>query len=188
MTKRRMGTRPHHTFWTADGIALIEAYQAKHHIPSFSATAETLVRLGLERSPGEILEPIIVSTIRQELAKRLDRLLNLLVYDIVETGVTQRLAGAAVRDIGRLKQDDPERYDKIKAAAITDTRRHLARDPIGRVIAELSMELAGRGPQSGASTGAEEGQDDGNREDELPHAGDEGAADAQTGSTVLHLP
>src|ERR687885_2136426 len=137
MTKRRMGTRPHHTFWTPEGIALIEAYQAQHHIPSFSATAETLVRMGVERSPAEILEPIIVSTLRHELAKHLDRLVNLIVYDIIETGVAQRLAGAAVRDLGRLKQDDPARYDRIKAAALTDARRTLARTNIERVLQEL---------------------------------------------------
>ena len=188
MTKRRMGTRPHHTFWTPEGIALIEAYQAQHHIPSFSATAETLVRMGVERSPAEILEPIIVSTLRHELAKHLDRLVNLIVYDIIETGVTQRLAGAAVRDLGRLKQDDPERYDKIKAAAIVDTRRRLARDKIGSVLADLYTELLGSGAGASPANGAQQVTADGDPEGELPPAGAAGGADDPEGGAVLHLP
>jgi hypothetical protein len=46
-----------------------------------------------------------------------------------------------VRDLGRLKHDDPERYENIKAAAIADTRRRLARNTIGRVVADLYAEL-----------------------------------------------
>ena len=172
MTKRCMGTRPHKTFWTPTAVHAIETYQAQHQIPSFSATAETLVRMGLEHSPAEILAPIIVSTLRQEFGRQIERVIQLIVYDIIETGVAQRLAGAAVRDIGRLKQDDPERYDRIKAAAITDARRTLARTHIDQVIRELY----------------------GSREGELPPARDDGAAAGQgdegraTGGKVLHLP
>src|SRR5918912_2209949 len=137
MVKRRTGTRPHKTMWTFDTVQRIDAYRAQHRIPSFSATAETLVRLGLEHSPAEIIAPIIVSTIRQEVSRQIERVVKLIVYDIIETGVAQRLAGAAVRDIGRLKQDDPQRYDRIKAAAITDARRTLARTHIDQVIREL---------------------------------------------------
>jgi hypothetical protein len=45
MPKRRMGSRPIRTNWTAAAVTLIEAYQATHQIPSFSAAAETLVRM-----------------------------------------------------------------------------------------------------------------------------------------------
>jgi hypothetical protein len=172
MVKRRTGSRPHKTMWTLDTVQRIDAYQAQHQIPSFSATAETLVRMGLEHSPAEIIAPIIVSTIRQEFSRQIERVIQLIVYDIIETGVAQRLAGAAVRDIGRLKQDDPERYDRIKAAAITDARRTLARTHIDQVIRELY----------------------GSREGELPPAGDDRAADGQgsegraASGEVLHLP
>jgi hypothetical protein len=77
-----------------------------------------------------------------------------------------------VRDIGRLKQDDPARYDRIKAAAITDARRTLARTHIDQVIRELY----------------------GSREGELSPTGDGSAANGQggeggaAGSEVLHLP
>jgi hypothetical protein len=141
MTKRRMGTRPHKTFWTAEGTALIEAYQAQHLIPSFSAAAETLVRLGLQQSPTEVITPVIATAIRKTIHSELERLIKLQIYAIVEAGIAQRFAAAAVRDLGRLKHDDPARYDDIKAAAIADTRRRLARDNIGRVVADLYAEL-----------------------------------------------
>ena len=137
MTKRRMGTRPHKTFWTTDTVKRIEAYQAQHQIPSFSATAETLVRMGLEQSPAEIVAPIIVSTMRQEFSRHFERVIKLLVYDLVETGMARRLAGAAVRDVGRLKQDDPERYDKIKEAAWKEARQMLQRTRIEQVLRDL---------------------------------------------------
>src|SRR5918998_1127382 len=120
MAQRRKGTIPQRVRLTQQTSDLIDAYQEQHRIPSFSATVEVLVRQGLAQSPAEILAPIIVSTLRQEFARGLDRVIKLIVYDIIETGVAQRLAGAAVRDIGRLKQDGPERYDRIKQAAITD--------------------------------------------------------------------
>ena len=44
-----------------DTIALIDAYQVQHQIPSFSAAAEALVRLGLQQSPTEIITPIVTS-------------------------------------------------------------------------------------------------------------------------------
>ena len=169
MARRRKGTVPHRTMWTLETVARIEAYQAQHRIPSFSATAETLVRMGLERSPAEIIAPIIVSTMRQEFSRQMERVVKLIVYDIIETGVAQRLAGAAVRDIGRLKQDDPARYDRIKAAALTDARRTLARTNIERVLQELY----------------------GDREGELHPARADGTAGGEedaAGSEVLHLP
>jgi hypothetical protein len=169
MAQRRKGTIPQRVRLTQHTTDLIDAYQEQHRIPSFSATVETLVRMGLERSPAEILAPIIVSTVRRELASGIERMIKLIVYDIIETGVAQRLAGAAVRDIGRLKQDDPERYDKIKTAAITDARRMLARTNIDKVLQELY----------------------GDREGELHYpwdadrqGGEGGAADRE----VLHLP
>ena len=141
MTKRRMGTRPHKTFWIAEGTALIEAYQAQHHIPSFSAAAETLVRLGLQQSPTEVITPVVATAIRKTIHTELERLIKLQIYAIVEAGIAQRFAAAAVRDLGRLKHDDPERYENIKAAAIADTRRQLARNNIGRVVADLYAAL-----------------------------------------------
>ncbi len=172
MAQRRKGTIPQRVRLTQQTTDRIDAYQDQHHIPSFSATVEVLVRQGLAQSPAEILAPIIVSTLRQEFSRQIERVIQLIVYDIIETGVAQRLAGAAVRDIGRLKQDDPERYDRIKAAAITDARRTLARTHIDQVIRELY----------------------GSREGELPPARDDGAADGQgskgraAGGEVLHLP
>ncbi len=165
MAQRRKGTLPQRVRLTQQTTDFIDAYQEQHRIPSFSATVETLVRMGLEQSPAEILAPIIVSTMRQEFNRHIERVIKLIVYDIIETGVAQRLAGAAVRDIGRLKQDDPERYDKIKAAAITDARRTLARANIERVLQELY----------------------GDREGELHQAREDSGEGRTPGSEVLHL-
>jgi hypothetical protein len=190
MAQRRKGTLPQRVRLTQSTVDRIDAYQEQHSIPSFSATVETLIRMGLERSPAEIIAPIIVSTFRHEFSRQVERLVKLIVYDIIETGVAQRLAGAAVRDIGRLKQDDPERYDRIKAAAIADTRRRLARDNIGRVIEHLYTELAGSAGEREDASGEQMVRTDGDREGELSvgreaHGeDDEGRA---AGGEVLHL-
>src|SRR5918997_4519647 len=143
MVKRRKGTIPQRIMLTQATVDRIDAYQAQHQIPSFSAAAETLLRIGLDESPAEILAPIIVSTLRAAVHRELQRLIQLQLYTAIEAGVAQRFAAAAVRDIGRLKHDDPERYDNIKAAAIADTRRRLLRDNIGKVVADLYTELVG---------------------------------------------
>src|SRR5688572_23452950 len=129
MPKRRMGTRPQHTYWTPEGIAMIEAYQAKHRIPSFSAAAETLVRLGLDKSPGEILEPIIVSTIRQAVHRELERLVRVQIHTALEAGMARQFAAAALRDIGRMMTDEQrksnsgrDRHFRIKAHITKETR------------------------------------------------------------------
>ncbi len=147
MVKRRKGTIPQRIMLTQATVDRIDAYQEQHQIRSFSAAAETLLRIGLDESPAEIVAPIIVSTMRQEFNRHFERVIKLIVYDIIETGVAQRLAGAAVRDIGRLKQDDPERYDRIKQAAITDARRTLARTHIDQVLRELYGEHNDAGHQ-----------------------------------------
>ena len=139
--QRRKGVRPHRTLWTEEAVQIIDAYQAQHQIPSFSAAAETLVRLGIQQSPTEVITPIVTSAVRHAVHRELDRLIRLQIYTAIEAGIGQRLAGAAVRDLGRLKQDDPERYEKIKAAAIADARRRLARNSIGEVVADLYAEL-----------------------------------------------
>ncbi len=139
--QRRKGVRPHRTLWTEEAVQIIDAYQAQHQIPSFSAAAETLVRLGIQQSPTEVITPIVTSAVRHAVHRELDRLIRLQIYTAIEAGIGQRLAGAAVRDLGRLKQDDPECYEKIKAAAIADARRRLARNSIGEVVADLYAEL-----------------------------------------------
>ncbi len=145
MTRRRIGTIPHRTMWTPETIALIEDYQRQHHIPSFSAAAETLVRLGAHQSPAAVLTPVVTSAIRQAVQRELARLIKLQVYTAIEAGIAQRFAAAAVRDVGRLKQDDPERFTRIREAAIADTRRRLHRDNISAIIADLYAELISDG-------------------------------------------
>ena len=113
----------------------------EHNIPSYSATVETLVRLGLEQSPGEVLAPIIVSTMRREFNAQVNRLAKLLAYNIVETGQARLIASAALRDIGRLKQDDPERHTLIKEAARKEARHLLDRRRISQLLDGLDWKL-----------------------------------------------
>ncbi len=139
--QRRRGTIPHRTYWSADAVALIDAYQADHQLPSFSAAAEVLVRLGLQHDLPAILTPVLIRSLRQTVSEGIARLLKLQVYTAIEAGIAQRFAAAAVRDVGRLKQDDPARFQRIREAAIADTRRRLHRDNISAIIADLYAEL-----------------------------------------------
>lgn len=130
----------------------IDDYQERHQIPSFSAAIETLVRIGLEQSPGEILAPIIASTVRREVTRSMERLIKLQLYTAIEAGIGQRLAGAAVRDIGRVKKDEHERYQCIREVAMRETRKRLGRNMIGEVVAELYADFVPDVPEAGQET------------------------------------
>ncbi len=143
--QRRPGTIPHRTYWSTEAVAVIDAYQRDYQLPSFSAAAEVLVRQGAQQALPEILTPIIDRSIRKTLNAGITRLIKLQVYTAVEAGIAQRFAAAAVRDVGRLKQDDPERFTRIREAAIADTRRRLHRDNISAIIADLYAELTSEG-------------------------------------------
>ncbi len=143
--QRRPGTIPHRTYWSEETVAVIDAYQRDYHLPSFSAAAEVLVRQGAQQSLPEILTPIIDRSVRKTLNAGIARLIKLQVYTAVEAGIAQRFAAAAVRDVGRLKHDDPERFTRIREAAIADTRRRLHRDNISAIIADLYAELISEG-------------------------------------------
>ncbi len=143
--KRRTGTTPHRTYWSAEAVTLIDTFQAQHQIASFSAAAETLVRLGVQQSPAEVLTPVVASAIKHALHHEFARLIKLQVYTAIEAGMAQRFAAAAVRDVGRLKHDDPDRFTRIREAAIADTRRRLHRDNISAIIADVYAELTDDG-------------------------------------------
>jgi hypothetical protein len=72
----------------------------------------------------------------------MERLIKLQLYTAIEAGIGQRLAGAAVRDIGRVKKDEPERYQRIREVATRETRKRLGRNTIGEVVAELYADFA----------------------------------------------
>ncbi len=128
MPKRRIGTVPSHTMWTETTVKAIDAYQAKHNIPSFSAAAETLVRLGLDQSPGEVVQPLIASVIRREL----ERVVELISYNVIGTGVAQRLAGAAL--LAHYRTTNPK-----TAEADYDAVKQAARSEAGRVFASANV-------------------------------------------------
>ncbi len=140
MTKRRMGTVPRRIFWTPQLAARIEAYQAAQQIPSFSAAAEALVRLGLEQSPTEVITPIIESAVRREFATGIGRIARLLVYNTIETGVAQRMAGAAVYHLYEQAEPrgGPEKYDMVKQEIRDDAYRTFSRATISRTLDELA--------------------------------------------------
>lgn len=171
MAQRRRGTVPQRVRLTQELADLVDRYQEQHDIPSFSAALEQLARMGLEQSPTETLAPVIVSTLRHSIHAELERVIKLL-YGVVEAGTAQRLAGAAVRDIGRLKGDDPERYQRIKRAAVADARRRLRRTHVQAVINELYEEVIG-----------------GDRTGELHHTGErstDGGEEGAAGGEILH--
>src|SRR5688572_30211247 len=89
----------------------------------------------------EVLAPIIISTMQQEVTWHCKRVTKLFVYDIVEKGMARRRAGAVVRDIGRLKQDEPERNECIKEAAWNEARQMLARTRIDQVLRIMLMDI-----------------------------------------------
>jgi hypothetical protein len=190
---RRKGTRRQHTRWTPEALALIDAYQAQHHLPSFSAAAETLVRLGLQQSPAEIITPIIASAVREAVHRELDRLIRVQIYTAIEVGMTYRFAAATARDVGRLKDDPPERYQRLKAFVRSDTRRRIAQGQIGRLLNDLVQTLAtGDDARStddlmGALMGDEGEVDDGDHPRELSRAGTEDGDGRDTGGALLHV-
>ena len=119
---------------------MIDAYQERHQIASFSAAAETLVRLGLEQSPTEVLTPIVTSAVHAAIRQDTDRLIRLLLYAIMESGTASRLAGAAL--YRQRPADTPlkawnKRYLEIKEHAQMDARRALAKPHIAALIEEL---------------------------------------------------
>lgn len=168
MTKRRMGTCPHRTFWTSKTVAAIETYQQHQQLPSFSAAAEALVRLGLEQSPTEVITPIVTSALHAAMRQETDRLIRLLLYAIMESGTAARLAGAALyrqRPADTPLKDWNIRYRGIKRNAQLDARRALAKPHITALIEEVY------GNRQSQLSAAESGDSDG--DDAGDHAGSE---------------
>jgi hypothetical protein len=104
--------------------------------------------MGLERSPGEIIEPIIASAVRTAIHKELNRLVRLQVLTAIDSGMAWRFAAAGTRDIGRVKGDPPERYEEIKAFAMQEARRALGRDHLRTIVAAYAPELVAPAPET----------------------------------------
>ena len=121
MVRRRKGTVPHRTMWTDETVQRIDAYQAQHHLSSFSVAAETLVRLGLEQSPAEIITPIVASAVHHAVHRELDRLIRIQIYTAIDAGMAYRFAAAACPRCGP-PQRRPART--LPAGQSHDPRRH----------------------------------------------------------------
>ena len=115
--------------WLSDeGRQAIQAWADTNHV-SFSAAIETLARLGLGQAPEEALAPALVSTLRREIQQQFHRYASLLAALALESGVTTRLAGAALVALR------PKQYEAIKRAARIDAVQALRRR---EALAELA--------------------------------------------------
>ncbi|NJO82339.1 MAG: hypothetical protein HC828_05670 [Blastochloris sp.] len=91
--KRRKHTMEKEIRLTHGAYDAITAYATRNNL-SFSAAIETLARLGMDQPLSEAVAPAVVSTVRSEIARHYDRIIRLVIYGLIETGVTQRLTGA----------------------------------------------------------------------------------------------
>ncbi len=155
MPERRKGTVKKNVRFVQETLDEVEAWAAQNGT-SFSAALDSLVRTGLGQARDQALAPVVASVVKREISQHYDRLIRLLLYNIVESGTAYRLAAATLYKL----EDDKERYDRIKAHAIKDTRVTLGRAKIGAIIEELfggdregKLPGAGRGP-GGAGDGA----------------------------------
>lgn len=128
--QRRVHTLPKKIRLTKAGHDAIAAWATAHDV-SFSAAVETLCRMGMGEPLMEALSPALISTLRREIQRQYDRLIRLLLYNIIESGAAARLAGAAVY---ALRSD---KYEAIKRAARTEARKSLIRSRIGKEIREV---------------------------------------------------
>jgi hypothetical protein len=129
MTKRRMGTVPRRTYWTPAAVELIERFQEQQHLASFSAAAETLVRLGLQQSPPAIVTPAVTSAVRATVRAELNRMARLHVFTAIDAGAAYRMAGAVLRHVV------PARYEVIKQEVLDDARRAVGREHLRDAVA-----------------------------------------------------
>jgi hypothetical protein len=129
MAKRRMGTIPRRTYWTPGAVELIERYQEQQHLASFSAAAETLVRLGLQQSPAEIITPAVTSAVRATVRAELNRMARLHVFTAIDAGAAFRMASAVLRHVV------PARYEAIRQDVLNDARRAVGREHLRDTVA-----------------------------------------------------
>jgi hypothetical protein len=95
--------------------------QEQQHLASFSAAAETLVRLGLQQSPTEIITPAVTSAVRATVRAELNRMARLHVFTAIDAGIAWRLAGAVLQHVV-----------PARAAALTEGIMNEARRAVGR--------------------------------------------------------
>ena len=122
MAKRRMGTMPVRTYWTPGAVELIETYQQQQQLTSFSAAAETLVRLGVQQSAPEIITPAVTNAVRATVRKEVNRMVRLHILTAIDAGLAWRLAGATLQHVV------PAQYERLKHAAMNEARKALGRE------------------------------------------------------------
>jgi hypothetical protein len=128
--QRRRGTIEKKIRLTPETYEAVEQWATENGV-SYSAAVDTLCRLGLGQSPAEAVAPVVVSSIRREIASTYDRIIRLTLFNIIESGIASRMASVAVREL------KPGQYEAIRKAAIIDARRSIAKARIGKLIEEL---------------------------------------------------
>jgi hypothetical protein len=141
---RRVGTIPKEIRLTEEGLQAVQAWADQQGM-SFSAAIETLARLGLGQAPQDAMLPAVVSVIRREIGSNYDRIIKLILYNIIESGIAARMASAGVKTLWErlvplASEDEPRRgrqYPEVLAQAKKDARRTLGRAKISKVIEEV---------------------------------------------------
>jgi len=128
--QRRRGTIEKKIRLTPETYDAVEQW-AKDNNVSYSAAVDTLCRIGLGQPPAEAVAPVVVSSIRREIASTYDRIIRLTLFNIIESGIASRMASVAVREL------KPEQYKAIREAVLVDARRSIAKAKIGKLIEEL---------------------------------------------------
>ncbi len=131
--RRAESTAPKRIWLTEDGRDQIQAWADEHGM-SFSAAIETLAKLGMGEATEVALAPAILSIIRQELGSSHARLVRLILYGIIEAGIANRMASAAVK---YQRQDEPGVYEDIRSQARLAAKRNIERGTMAQVIKEI---------------------------------------------------
>jgi len=113
---------------------------------SFSGAIESLARIGVGQAIDDALAPAILSSIRQELGRSHARLVRLILYGIIETGIASRMAAAAVT---YQRQDQPGVYEDIRTQARRAAQRNIERSTMAQVIKESMAYGGSDGEQPG---------------------------------------
>ena len=132
MPERRKHTVKKNVRFTEETLTLVEQWAERNGV-SFSAALDSLCRLGLGQTQDQALAPIVTSVVKREITSHYDRIIRLLLYNIVESGRAYRMAAAAMYKL----EDDKERYARLKEYIIKDTRTTLAKAKIGSILDEL---------------------------------------------------
>lgn len=144
MPTRRRETVKKNVRLTAKGIEDIQAWADQNGL-SFSAALETLANLGLGKDVNNAMLPAVLSLTKSVIRSEYDRLIRLVLYGIVESGFSARMASASLRT----QVGDLQTFEKIKNFARADARKNLTRGKIGELFNQLMGDNKGDKDEQG---------------------------------------